>query len=845
MIRYISFILITFFFISAHAQVTQTFEDSAWFTIGGWKGQVNDFKITTDKKLQSLGNDLGISSIYKLIQPDSVAQWEIWFKMAFAPSDNNKLRLYILADDSIPGAANAYYLEVGENNNTDAFKFYKQKNGVSTLLAVGSAGALANDPSMARVLLTWQRPGSWTLAADYAGGRSFDEEWTISDPGRYLFSDSAYCILSCIYTSTRKDKFFFDDIYLGPAQADLTPPSIVDVLPDSASVRLIFSEPVDSISATDTENYVISNGVGQPWKVVKVEDRSVDLYLTKPLVTGTFEIICRQLKDLQGNIALNVRASFEYKLLQVINPLDLLITEIMADPSPTVGLPLYEYVELLNTSDHAINLADLTLRFDQTDYMIGTAAILVSPGEYVILCESTAAALLMPYGKVIALPRWPAIRNTNGLLSLWFAGKEIHFVSYDDSWYQDSQKANGGWSLEMINTANHCDQRANWRASVDPAGGTPGKVNAVANAGYRLPLKIDSTVYLDDRHIKVYVNKLLTTIVKDQLQMDPPISYQFTSLGNHLDIIFDQALSSGVIYTLTMSPQDCDGLPTDIVSTAIARVESPEKNDLVINEILFNPVSGGSDYVELYNRSSKIFSLKDLIIRNELNNQERSITASSLVLPGTYWVLSASPSFVLDRYTVDHPDQLISQSLPSLPDDQGQLSLMTASRTLIDSCSYDKTYHDRFLNSQDGVALERIDYNLPPTKSNWHSAAGTVGYGTPTSKNSVTSTTTVTSFTAKQKVFTPDHNGIDDLFYLDYTLPGPGYVAHIYIYDDRGHPIKRLANNLLLAREGSLSWDGLDDRNQLSNTGIYIFRIEAIDAQGHRVRELVTGVLSR
>ncbi|MBK7438469.1 MAG: hypothetical protein IPI77_17190 [Saprospiraceae bacterium] len=67
------------------------------------------------------------------------------------------------------------------------FKFYKQKNGVSTLLAVGSAGALANDPSMARVLLSWQRPGSWTLAADYAGGRSFDEEWPISDPAAICF----------------------------------------------------------------------------------------------------------------------------------------------------------------------------------------------------------------------------------------------------------------------------------------------------------------------------------------------------------------------------------------------------------------------------------------------------------------------------------------------------------------------------------------------------------------------------------------------------------------------------------------------------------------------------------
>ena len=48
-----------------------------------------------------------------------------------------------------------------------------------------------------------------------------------------------------------------------------------------------------------------------------------------------------------------------------------------------------------------------------------------------------------------------------------------------------------------------------------------------------------------------------------------------------------------------MKPQDIEiGLP-----------DSVAKGDISFNEILFNPYSGGSDFVELYNKSAKILSI--------------------------------------------------------------------------------------------------------------------------------------------------------------------------------------------------------------------------------------------
>jgi hypothetical protein len=70
----------------------------------------------------------------------------------------------------------------------------------------------------------------------------------------------------------------------------------------------------------------------------------------------------------------------------------------------------------------------------------------------------------------------------------------------------------------------------------------------------------------------------------------------------------------GTIYNVTVLSgiTDCVGNALINGSLPFALPEAPVANDVVINEILFDPNTGGVDFVELYNRSKKTINLKDL-----------------------------------------------------------------------------------------------------------------------------------------------------------------------------------------------------------------------------------------
>src|SRR5690606_28483891 len=105
---------------------------------------------------------------------------------------------------------------------------------------------------------------------------------------------------------------------------------------------------------------------------------------------------------------------------------------------------------------------------------------LLQPDSILIICTNSAVNALSAYGNVIAVTSFPSLDNSGDLIFLQSAeGVVIHGIEYTLDWYGNTLKQEGGWSLEMIDPKDPCTGSANWKASTNPAGGTPGSVNSI------------------------------------------------------------------------------------------------------------------------------------------------------------------------------------------------------------------------------------------------------------------------------------------------------------------------------------------------------------------------------
>ncbi len=135
------------------------------------------------------------------------------------------------------------------------------------------------------------------------------------------------------------------------------------------------------------------------------------------------------------------------------------------------------------------------------------------------------------------------------------------------------------------------------------------------------------------------------------------------------------------------------------------------------------------------------------------------------------------------------------------------------------------------------MALERIDYHAPTqSPENWHSAATSAGYGTPTYKNSQYRINDGVQGVVKAspEIVSPDNDGRDDFATIDYNFQEPGYVANITIFDASGRPVRYLQRNALCGTKGSFRWDGLGEKSQQLAIGVYVIFTEVFNLKGHR-----------
>ena len=537
------------------------------------------------------------------------------------------------------------------------------------------------------------------------------------------------------------------------------------------------------------------------------------------------------------------------------------IHEIMVDPSPPVSLPSNEWIELRNRSSLPISLGGWHIA-DDAGQSSAFSAFTLEPDSLVIVCSNGSAAAMAAYGRVLPVGGFPSLDNEEGILSLIAPdGTVVHALRYSSSWHVNELKRQGGWSLEMIDANSPCMGRVNWTSSMGASGGSPGSPNtAEMHNPDEAPPRLLQSINRDERSIVLQFDEP----VDDLSAMDAG-NYSMDGIGIVRAVVggplFDQVelhlsapLDSNTIYTIKVKGiRDCAGNLMEMEEVRVGIASEPQVGQLIINEILFNPRPDGFDYVEVYNKGPSIIDASAIFIANRnasgaVASTQAIAATPRYIYPGDHFVVTPDPDNLARQYFVKYPMQVLRVSLPSYPDTGGYVLLLDRQGNILDEVHYKDDWHFKLLNDPEGVALERIDPGRGSNEaSSWHSAGASVGYGTPTDRNSqwMDSHSIGAAIEIDPPVFSPDGDGQNDLAAIRFRMDEPGYVANVLIFDANGRCVRRLARNILLGDAGYLTWDGLSDAGARLSAGIYVVWVEVFNLLGKTRSWKKTVVLGR
>jgi hypothetical protein len=846
--------------LASRAQLTETFADGDFTQNPTWTGDAGSFQVTS-QQLQSNGPATTGTQIQLSTpcQASTGTTWEFWANLRLATSSGNLADVWLLASqaDLKSPATKGYFVRLGGTD--DEVSLFRKDSAKAPIYVIdGLNNTLASATNnLVRVRVTRSPTGQWKLERDLSGGRTFVAE--ASQPIDNTHQRSAAVGVSLLYSSANSKAFFFDDFSVSDATAPLL---LRAVAADARTLDLVFNEAVSPASAAQAARYRLATGaVPVSAQVSALNPAVVRLTFGQDFaVTNTLE--ARQIADLYGNVAAGpLTAAFTGAALAPLVG-ELIISEIMADETPVVGLPASEFIEIYNnTTTKILSMRGVRLLKPGSTtaaQLPDTARLL--PGQYAVVCSSTRTTQFTAYGKVFGPVNFPSLTNAGDQLVLRGRdGTTLFEVAYSDAWYRDPRKAAGGWTLEMLDPANYCGGAENWQASTDPRGGTPAQRNSVAapNPDRTAPALL-RVAALSATTVRLYFGEKL-----DSARAASPALYSLQSSTGPASAVLraapvgpdfravDLTLSAALQPSQTVAvavarATDCVGNASGALASAgFALPEAAQLGDLVVNEVLFYHRTGGVYFVEILNRSLRYINLQGY----QLGVQKISGLGTTAISPGAPYVLApgqlvaltSDASILQAQYpTSTDPAALLAVAgFPALDNSTGSVYLYDARNTELDHYDYDKSQHLPLLSTQAGVSLERIRAAGPSAGSNFHSAAGAVGYATPGRPNSQSQDATGggQEWAVQPELFTPDDDGQQDFTTLNYQLDQPGYVGTVTVYDALGQLTRRLLRNESLPTTGFVQWDGTDERGRKAAVGYYLLVIELFRPNGGERRQ--------
>ena len=306
-------------------------------------------------------------------------------------------------------------------------------------------------------------------------------------------------------------------------------------------------------------------------------------------------------------------------------------------------------------------------------------------------------------------------------------------------------------------------------------------------------------------------------------------------------ISFEEATNDSTNWTTSLSTKGS----TPGASNSIGNVPDYNRNDLVINEIMFDPGDDNCEFIEFLNLSSDSINVGGWKIEDENGNSYR-LSEIPLAVPNNSYFILAADSLIESKYNLDESVLITLAGVSSLGlVNTGELILLKDVKgNVIDSVFYsDKWHNDNFVSTKN-ISLERINPNLGANDpNNWSSSVANIG-ATPGEQNSIY--TVNPNFTSNISVspnpFSPDNDGFEDFTIINYNLTQTTSQVRIKIFDSKGRLVRTLENNQPSGQSGSVIFDGIGDDGQALRIGIYIIFLEAIN-EGAGVVETIKTVV--
>ncbi len=849
----ITLLILVHCFQFSYSQVSDDFNDADFNSNPCWSGDTTDFIVNSVKQLQLHAATAGTSALTTAVNLSGIdtIEWNFYIELAFSPSSQNNTKYYLYSAQNNFATTDGYYLQFGESGSNDAIQFYKQSGNVNTLLGRGVDARVASAFGVSIKVVKYPN-GLIEIYTDYTGGNNYQLEFSVNDTMNF---SNGYVGWQCTYTVSNASGFYLDNVYAGSFIRDTVCPFLINskFINDSL-VEFNFNESIKGFNLIT--NFQLLQSINYPINIFTNNDSSIfQIELANQINSeDTLKILLKDIQDVSSNTADTILFNLVFIRCDNIAVGDLVISEVMCNPSGANNLPAVEYLELYNTSNKYLETKSLTLSDPSSTGMFSNDTI--CPHCYIVFTNATGKLQLEAFGidaKVIS--GFPTLNNDGDELVLKDSSSVLEVLNYNSSFYHDEFKSQGGWALEKIQLDYMCANSNNWNVSCDARGGSP----RLANCSNHIFIDADhpmvqSVFVMDSNHVSVLFNEEINAdslsannfIIDEQIN---PISIssdkKFTS---KITLQVNLALLPNEVHSLQLNDIiDCNGnkmLRDNKYQFGIG--VSPVKGDLVINEIMFNPYDNCVDFVELYNNSNKIISIKNCSCsrRNSTTNQieyNSKITTDNLVImPKDYLVLSNTN----DNYFNCYPSAQISKSmfyeLPAMNDDEGSILFLDVAAAVIDELNYSEKQHSQILTTNEGVSLERISADVPTSNDkNWSSASYASGYATPTLKNSqaIDGSKEETIISINPTVFSPDNDGFDDHTLIEINSNIGGAWSSILILDLSGNKIKQLLNADLIGSDDKLIWDGTDERNRVLPSGIYIFYAEIISDQG-RVQKI-------